>query len=385
MVHTLAQAMGLTPPVSQHTPEVSELDALREEIRILRLELAQRPAPTDLALVAPPRPVAIQPTATTIAQIPPIVPPYMTTTATTMAPPIVSSHSTTTVTTIASGPPIASAIVQPHMPFLTPDQLHQSSHWPIYTVPPQMYNQWTSNRSRRPAPPFNKTCVDAWFRLLDLWFEDEGQHNNDAFKFRTTISLMDCQLLQVEFYEFLRSPPTENAYITLRTAVVKHFASSESERFSQLVSGIQLGDSRPSHLLTKLRKVASGCPESLLRNFWLQRLPDPSQSLIRMFAENNKALTLTELAEMADTSMNTGSSINVVSKEPAYVSELRKSIEVLSAQVKQMRSRSQSPKRNGELCNFHRRFRNAARNCEEHCTRWADFKKLNPKYQPKNE
>lgn len=367
---------SMTNPTSE-----SEISSLREEIQRLRAQISEQ---------AQVPPVQSQSQATASAQTQP-------STASETTPTTVSSQVTSSIAVTSAVPSITSGTAHTQAPTANPlplpDPFYMQPQWQYFPQPSQAIANWAPYRSRRPPPPFNKSCVDAWFRLLDIWFEDEGQQNNQSFKFRTAISLMDCQLLQNEFFEFLQNPPAENAYNALRTAMVKHFAVSETERFSELVSGIQLGDSRPSHLLAKLRKVANGCPEPLLRNFWLQRLPETNQSLIRMFAETNKSLTLSQLAEVADTSMNQGTGINAVAAEPPFVAELRKSIEALSKELKQLRSRSISPSgseprqrsrsRSNAYCHYHRRFKEDARNCEPSCKNWESFMKDHPDYKPK--
>lgn len=169
-------------------------------------------------------------------------------------------------------------------------------------------------------------------------------------------------------------------------------------RIKQFVSGLQLGDRKPTHLLNDLRRVGGESQdEKLLRGLWMQRLPIEVQTCLATVQS-----PLSELADLADSVMetfrigngSTGASISAASTSSAVkptnaVDELRKEIQELRKQISNMhierrsrsRSRSQSQARNsrsqtpgrssntsGDSTEYHQVYGNDAQKCREPCT-----------------
>ena len=65
-------------------------------------------------------------------------------------------------------------------------------------------------------------------------------------------------------------------YTKLQEALVNRFTESAERRFERLLSGEELGDTKPSALLRKLRKLSAGenaVSDKFLKNLWMNRLP----------------------------------------------------------------------------------------------------------------
>ncbi|GFW77975.1 uncharacterized protein TNCV_2490191 [Trichonephila clavipes] len=93
---------------------------------------------------------------------------------------------------------------------------------------------------------------------------------------------------------FLRIPHMVYGY--LKDKILQYFSQSDASRLNLLLHDLQLGDKRPSHLLSEMRNLApSKLEDDLLQTLWLQRLPANLQQIISVF----KA-PLDELTQIAD-------------------------------------------------------------------------------------
>nr|XP_036677636.1 uncharacterized protein LOC118878720 isoform X2 [Drosophila suzukii] len=70
-------------------------------------------------------------------------------------------------------------------------------------------------------------------------------------------------------------------------------------RFDTLATGIQLGDGRPSHLLSQLQQTNATNDESVERRYWIKRLPTPARAVIVGLLESSPNTTLAQLATSA--------------------------------------------------------------------------------------
>ncbi|XP_064456863.1 uncharacterized protein LOC135367490 [Ornithodoros turicata] len=123
-----------------------------------------------------------------------------------------------------------------------------------------------------------------------------------------------------EVWDIITVPPTERPYGALQTALTRRAAASEQERLRQLLIAKVLGDRRPSQLLRLMQQHlgdrASAVDESILRELFLQRLPDT----VRMILTTSSTVSLEALAEMSDKIMDIAPpAISVVSSStPRY-------------------------------------------------------------------
>lgn len=188
-------------------------------------------------------------------------------------------------------------------------------------------------------------------------------------------------------------------------------------RLEQLASGIQLGDDKPSHMLSRLQRTNATTDKSLLRDFWLKRLPQQARLVLTGVEKSRpNGLSLEELAVIADDimeSLNASSTIdtsiaaigndqhsselqiNAISspfvdrikgleKDMANLKSTLSRIESKLGQSSSRHSRSQSrsdnrsrqrsntpaknqSKDNFSTCWFHYKFGNKANKCESPC------------------
>ncbi|GFT05430.1 uncharacterized protein NPIL_174711 [Nephila pilipes] len=96
--------------------------------------------------------------------------------------------------------------------------------------------------------------------------------------------------------DIILNPPAEKPYTALRDRLCSQYDDSEEQRLRDLISGMQLGDRKPSRLLLEMRsKAGNRMPKELLKSLFLQRLPTYVQQILAI--SNDR---LEKLAEMAD-------------------------------------------------------------------------------------
>ncbi|CAI2738545.1 unnamed protein product [Dicrocoelium dendriticum] len=165
---------------------------------------------------------------------------------------------------------------------------------------------------------------------------------------------------------------------------------SEKVRLQQLFRDLQLGDKLPSTLLREMQQLlgSSTMDETLLRELWLQRLPENTQAILATVS----SVPLTQLADLADRVIErsqpqaNASKVHAVASQGTSITGLQSTIEALQTQVatlsrqvqqltmtRRRPSRSTSPckrskSRNRQAsCWYHQRFGTAARKCVKPC------------------
>lgn len=154
---------------------------------------------------------------------------------------------------------------------------------------------------RLPMPKIVRDNIELWFLQLNHWF-GVNRITSDGTRFSTVIAALDASLLQ-QIYDVVRNPPEPPAskYNAVKNAVIRNFTESEQRRAQQFVSGLQLGDRKPSHLLNDLRRIGGEQQdERLLKVLWMNRLPIQVQTCLAAVTQ-----PLTALAELADSVMET--------------------------------------------------------------------------------
>ncbi|GFS95881.1 retrovirus-related Pol polyprotein from transposon opus [Nephila pilipes] len=88
--------------------------------------------------------------------------------------------------------------------------------------------------------------------------------------------------------DIILNPPAVKPYAALQTRLCLQYAESEEQRLRGLISGMQLGDRKPSCLLLEMRsKVDSRISEELLKSLFVQYLLIHVQQLFWLFLTTN--------------------------------------------------------------------------------------------------
>lgn len=135
-----------------------------------------------------------------------------------------------------------------------------------------------------------------WFRVAELQFETQSI-KTEKTKFLHVLSALmpeTCNLIS----DFLEFPPTTDQYQKLKSILLERLAPSEEQKLAQLLSGQHIGDGKPSEILRTIRSLSStNLPTSIVRSFWIRRLPE----IIRIaLVAQPEEQPLEELAKMAD-------------------------------------------------------------------------------------
>lgn len=242
--------------------------------------------------------------------------------------------------------------------------------------------------SKISVPTLCKDQIETWFIQLECWFS-LYKISADKVKFNTVVAAMDTKTL-TQVFSAVQSPPEENKYNNLKNQIIAAYSDSAQQRFQKLLSGIQLGDKRPSHLLNEFKKVGGDMPSELLKNLWISRLPTQAKTIL-----SASSATIEELARIADavvdsitfstasiSEVNLASPNNVAEQHSEdfpslqrQIMELQKKFEFLSKNrsrsnprdTKNSRKRDKTPSKKSEICWYHQKFGNSAHKCIKPC------------------
>lgn len=238
-------------------------------------------------------------------------------------------------------------------------------------------------------PDFDPDDVDTWFICLEAAFS-VNQIKQDKQKFYAVIVALGPRA------KFFHSAIAQcnvsvnnDRYETMKAAAIAHFRPSESQRLTSLLSGMTLGDQKPSVLLSEMKRLGGdGCTDTVLSNLWLRALPSTVRSII---ASLPQTATLDAQATVADKIMEAPrNEISAIqSPEQSSISILEHRIEALTRRLDEVlsgnyrrrgrsasRHQSRSPRRREAtpsqpntvrrwICWFHYRHGAQARKCEK--------------------
>ncbi|XP_054713662.1 uncharacterized protein LOC129223121 [Uloborus diversus] len=229
-------------------------------------------------------------------------------------------------------------------------------------------------------PAFWRANPELWFIQLDSQFK-LANITAESTKFHHVVSALQPEELAV-VGDIILQPPSSSPYTALKTRLCQQYAESETERFKSLISGMQLGDKKPSRLLLEMRsKSPSHISEELLKTLFLQRLPVNAQQILAISSDD-----LDKLAMMADgiiATDNNCTKITAVSSDQQSVQDMLHDISSRLSRLemssrsrdksphfnpKRRRSQSRNRKHFNGLCWYHYRFQDKANKCIMPCT-----------------
>lgn len=250
--------------------------------------------------------------------------------------------------------------------------------------------------------------IESWFTRLEAYFRVQSwgkmpMARRDVIKYNVTIMNMD-ETLYEQAFDVIQNQPTTNAFETLKQAVISRFTSSSIARLEQLTSGLQLGDKKPSHLLSQLQRTGATTDKQIIRDFWIQKLPVAARAVITGVSKGPTEMTLEQLASIADDVVDTmrtnklagiESTNDVTSADMAAMSSTRKledrvlSLEKTLSRIESKLGQLSNPSRgrtyerslsrnrpatpaktqqsSGDICWFHTTFGKEAKRCRSPC------------------
>ncbi|XP_055621932.1 uncharacterized protein LOC129765552 [Toxorhynchites rutilus septentrionalis] len=203
-------------------------------------------------------------------------------------------------------------------------------------------------------PPFDAEDIETWFLCIEAAFT-VNQVKHDKTKYNAVIVALGPRAKFVHSTLMKCNASTENnRYETLKVAVLAHFQPSEMQRLTSLLSGMELGEKKPSVLLSEMRRLGGqGCTDSVLSNLWLRALPNTVRSIIAAMPKSN----LDKQAIVADKIMEAPrGEVSVVNcSETSLTSSLEQRIDALTRRLDEALSgnfRGRDPKRGRSRTRF---------------------------------
>lgn len=231
------------------------------------------------------------------------------------------------------------------------------------------------------APTFIKNEPDLFFIQMEAQFTNGGI-TRDNSKYNHVIAALDPQYLSM-VSDLIRNPPADGKYDTLKTRLIGEYTDSDQKKLKVLLTEIELGDDKPSHLLRKMRDLArNSLSDDALKSLWIDRLPENVRAVVAISHDG-----LSTCAALADKVVELTSSKQVseikTDNNPSS-SHLQVQIDELTKAFREFRSnRSRSPnsynnnndkKRSRSksnsmrpYCRFHYKYGALARKCEQPC------------------
>lgn len=239
-------------------------------------------------------------------------------------------------------------------------------------------------------PPFWKAKPQLWFTQIESQFITSNIRSQTT-KFHTVVGALEMEILS-QVADIVSSPPTVNPYDSLKRRIIETFSDSEEKQIRQLLTDMDLGDKKPSHLLRQMRELgSSSVGDQFLRSLWLQRMPTQVQTILSVSEENdlNKLSLLAD--KIVEVTQNQIAAIESSSSHPStnllplqtQISELNKKMDELSVVVREGRpiersssrcrcSRSRSISRKKEwdktMCYYHNKFGKKSVKCTKPCS-----------------
>lgn len=241
-------------------------------------------------------------------------------------------------------------------------------------------------------PPFWPKDPDTWFAQVEAQFATRGM-SVEKTKFDYLVASLSPDAA-TEVRDLILTPPTATPYTLLKEALIKRFVGSNQQKLQRLLNELELGDSKPSQLLRRMRQLwcSGDANDAVLRELFLQRLP---RDVRMVLAPSGGSITLDNLAEMADRIMevSTPSVATVhVPSAPSEIDSLRTEVRQLKELMQSFSSRSRDPRPRPHyrsptparrrspsparhtpasddhtICWYHQRFGNAATKCRPPC------------------
>ncbi|UYV84114.1 hypothetical protein LAZ67_X001216, partial [Cordylochernes scorpioides] len=246
-----------------------------------------------------------------------------------------------------------------------------------------------TNKVSIKIPPFWSDKPEIWFYQVEARFAISGI-TQESTKFNYLVSQLEPQIVE-NLWDIIQDSQNNNKYTTAKNRLVSIFKESEENTLRKLLTGLELGDLKPTQLLRKMRtlKTDKDISEKVLQTLWMDKLPEIIKNILVVSEES-----LDKLAEMADKIQEMNPRLQVYeskNKDPTFeemtatIASLKEEIATLNRRSNsprpRQRSRSGSGKYNpsGKYCYFHYRFGNKCR--PDKCTSPCQWKKPSGKLQ----
>lgn len=188
-------------------------------------------------------------------------------------------------------------------------------------------------------PPFWRSGVRLWLAQCDNAFSYSGITQDDT-KYSALVAHLDADVLS-HVSDIVINPPETEKYAALSQRLISEFEDTEHQKIKKLLTDLQLGDERPSHLLRKMKDLSGGqLKDDFLQNLWMQRMPAQIQTVLSASSEplDKLALIADKVAEVVlpSSSAVCATATSHPPAEPSTAALLNK-IEELSLQIAELK------------------------------------------------
>ncbi|GFX31042.1 uncharacterized protein TNCV_2025451 [Trichonephila clavipes] len=224
------------------------------------------------------------------------------------------------------------------------------------------------------VPPFLRVNLEIWFSQMESQFVLAGAGiTTEITKFPHVVSALQPEELGI-VRDIILNPPAVKPCVSLRTRLCSQKAETEEQRLRGLISGMQLGDRKPSCLLLEIRSKADRrIQEELLKSLFIQHLPAHVQQILVI--SNDQLDKLAEIAEGIMAVAGSTSSIHVIDAENQ---DLKIMLMEISSRLSRLETRERSSSRRPEG-RFHRRSPSMEFGAHIHCCYLRRFKECSTK------
>ncbi|GFR32453.1 retrovirus-related Pol polyprotein from transposon 297 [Trichonephila clavata] len=222
------------------------------------------------------------------------------------------------------------------------------------------------------VPPFWRANPEIWFSQLESQFVLAGI-TTEITKFLHVVSALQPEELGI-VGDIILNPPVVKPYTALRTRLCSQYAETEEHRLRGLISGMQLGDRKPSRLLLEMRsKASSRISEEMLKSLFIQWLPTHVQLILAISNDQ-----LDKLAEMADGVMAVAASTSSIHVIDAENQDIKTMLMEISSHLSRLETQERSSSC-GPAGRFHRRSPSRESGAHKHCWYHRRFKERSTK------
>lgn len=240
-----------------------------------------------------------------------------------------------------------------------------------------------------------------WIDQPRLWFLQieailAPQKLADEAKYNLVVTKLGKNVI-AQVADFLMKPPESKKFETLKDKLLAIYEESETRKLQKLIGEMDLGDQRPSQLLSRMKDLARGkISEETLRLLWQGHLPisvravltvADSKDLDKLAIIADKVLENVRPMQISEVAHNTNADNTALITEIAKISTRVASLETSIRRRRphnrnidgnRFRSRNRSGIRSSSrnrrtpnspdwLCYYHFRYRTRANKCVEPC------------------
>ena len=220
-------------------------------------------------------------------------------------------------------------------------------------------------------PMFDRTEPDAWFILADVNFNLRGVTDSRT-KYWYVMSKFDAATLK-KLSTFLQVPRGNDPYQELREMLCETYEPPVEQKIDAFLGLSDIGDERPSEFGLEIQRLtAKASMDDVRKRMFLRCLPKETVTAITA----SLGASLQMVVKAADKAWTAASASPAAHSAASTVTAVTEGT-VPTARGSKRGGRQRGARPSGQmttltLCNFHKRFGNAAKRCMQGCSRWGE-------------